>query len=70
MAEFGLGDNDGAFNKLSLNQKRTLSNKTKAINSATDTQLSNILSSEQLKQYQSIREANSKKVVEKMKSEP
>ena len=69
MADFGLGKNDGAFNKLSLNQKRQLSKQTSAINSATDKELAPILSSDQLKQYQSIRDANSKKAVEKMKAE-
>jgi len=69
MADFGLGKNDGAFNKLSLNQKRQLSKQTSAINSATDNELAPILSSDQLKQYQSIRDANSKKAVEKMKAE-
>jgi hypothetical protein len=69
MANFGLGKNDGAFNKLSLNQKRQLSKQTSAINSATDKELAAILSSDQLKQYQSIREANKKKAVEKMKGE-
>jgi hypothetical protein len=69
MADFGLGKNDGAFNKLSLNQKRQLSKQTSAINSATDKELATIMSSEQLKQYQSIRDANSKKAVEKMKAE-
>jgi hypothetical protein len=69
MADFGLGKNDGAFNKLSLNQKRELSKQTSAINSATDKELAAILSTDQLKQYQSIRDANSKKAVEKLKAE-
>jgi outer membrane murein-binding lipoprotein Lpp len=68
MSSYGLGNNDGAFNKLSFNKKRQLSKKMSAINSATDKELKTILSSEQMKQYQSIREANKEKTLDKMKA--
>jgi hypothetical protein len=68
MSSYGLGNNDGAFNKLSFNKKRQLSKQMGAINSATDKQLKLILSSEQMKQYQSIREANKEKTLDKMKA--
>ena len=68
MSSYGLGNNDGAFNKLSLNKKRQLSKQMKAINSATDNELKAILSSEQMKQYQSVRDANKEKTLDKMKA--